>query len=634
LAALVPSAATSPALSRRGGAGGAPTVIIVGAEPRKIVAIARSLRRAGARCIIATAKGHPVRVSSRAFAGVASLHGDVAESAGVLTRLARSEGAEWIVPTSDSTLQIVCAAYEELSKFCVPGCPAPQIVQRVLDKAITLATAQECGVPVPTSTTVARAIDLESALHTMRFPIVAKPADKSRHTSHDFKTRTFASADELRAVFASQARFGEGLLFQSYHGGQGVGIELLLSKGEVVTSFQHRRLSENPPSGGVAVVAIAEAVDRKLLDYSTRLLRALEWDGVAMVEFRHDAATGETALMEVNGRFWGSLPLNTAAGVDFPLYAWQLSQGITPAPPPSYPVGLRVRWTAGSLERAEHVFAVLPEDRISFGNAVRQLFADFAPGTRSAMWSWRDPLPAIQEVAAVLARWAKNAVKSALRAIIPSSMLAIVKDSRQLPAERRPTYMKRRVLRNLGASRAVSLPHPAQSVLFVCHGNIMRSAAAAGFLREELSAAGIADIRIASAGTHAKDGRPADTRAQDAARQLGLSLREHRATRLTTKLVADHDVIFAMDELNYVNIAATFPESRPKLLLFGGVSASGSYRAHEIADPYMTSPGEVNATIAMIKRYVTQLAQALAAGRTSASAHSSAPAEHEHGVGA
>jgi hypothetical protein len=48
----------------------------------------------------------------------------------------------------------------------------------------------------------------------------------------------------------------------------------------------------------------------------------------------------------------------------------------------------------------------------------------------------------------------------------------------------------------------------------------------------------------------------------------------------------------------------------------------------------MTSPGEVNATIAMIKRYVTQLAQALAAGRTSASAHGSAPAEHEHGVGA
>jgi len=630
----VPSAAPPPALSHRDGAGGAPTVIIVGAEPRKIVTIARSLHRAGVRCIVATPSGQPLRVSSRAFAGVVRLRGDTPDSASMLARLARSENARWVVPTSDTSLQLVCAAYDELAPFCAVGAPPPAIVQRVLDKAVTLSIAQQCGVPVPTSVKIPRATDLETALATMRFPIIAKPGDKSRKSAHDFKTRTFASADELRAVFATQTRFGEGLLFQSYHGGQGVGIELLLSKGEIVTAFQHRRLSENPPSGGVAVVAIAEAVDPKLLDYSARLLRALEWDGVAMVEFRHDSATGETALMEVNGRFWGSLPLNTVAGIDFPLYAWQLSQGITPAPPSSYPIGLRVRWTAGALERAGHVFAELPDDRISFGNALRQLGADFAPGVKSATWSWSDPLPAIQEVATVLKRWLKDAVKFVLRAIIPSSLLAIVKDSRLLAADRRATYMKRRFLRTVGVNSAVSLPPHIESVIFVCHGNIMRSAAAAGFLRDELRAAGISNVRVASAGTHAHDGRPADARAQDAARQLGLSLREHAAARLTKKMVADNDVIFAMDELNFVNIATTFPESRAKLLLFGGISASGSYRAHEIADPYMTSANEVAATIALIKGYVAQLAQALRASRTSESSASAPAPAPGHGVGA
>jgi protein-tyrosine-phosphatase len=352
-----------------------------------------------------------------------------------------------------------------------------------------------------------------------------------------------------------------------------------------------------------------------------------------MVEFRHDSATGDTALMEVNGRFWGSLPLNTVAGVDFPLYAWQLSQGITPSPPSSYPIGLRVRWTAGSLERAGHVFAELPEDRIGFSEALRQLVADFAPGVKSAMWSWSDPLPAMQEVATVLKRWMKDGVKFVLRAIIPRSLLAILKDSRLLPADRRATYVKRRLLRMVGATRAVALPRRVDSVIFVCHGNIMRSAAAAGFLRDELRAAGITHVRIASAGTHAHDGRPADSRAQDAARQLGLSLREHGAARLTKSMVADNDVIFAMDELNYVNIATTFPESRSKLLLFGGMNAKGSYYAHEIADPYMTSAGEVNATIAVIKGYVAQLAQALAASRANASAPDATPAPREHGVG-
>lgn len=610
----MPDVASSPALSHREEAGDVPTVVIVGAEPRKLVTIARSLHRAGVRCIVATPRGQSLRISSRAIAGTAQLRGDLAESATMLARLARSEGASWVVPTSDTSLQIVCAAYDELSRFCAIGAPPPVIVQRVLDKSITLAMAAQAGVPVPVSMTVERAIDLEAALGQMRFPIIAKPGDKSRKTSHQFKTRTFESAEELRTTFATQSRFGEGLLFQSYHGGQGVGIELLVAKGELVASFQHRRLSENPPSGGVAVVAIAEAVDPTLLDYSMRLMRALEWEGVAMVEFRHDRETGETALMEVNGRFWGSLPLNTIAGVDFPLYAWQLSQGKTPSPPASYPLGLRVRWTAGSLERAGHAFAERAEDRIAFGAAFRQLVTDFAPGVKSAMWSWSDPLPAIQEVAHVLTRWSKDAVKFGLRAIIPRSLLSIAKDSRTLAADRRASYVKRRLLGTVGATREVSLPEPAASVLFVCHGNIMRSAAAAAFLRDDLRAAGITGVKIGSAGTNAHDGRPADARAQDAARQLGASLREHAATRLTAQLVTDYDVIFAMDDLNYVNILATFPESRPKLRLFGGMNATGRYREHEIADPYMTSAGEVSVTIAMIRRYVAELAKALASG--------------------
>ncbi|MBK5189307.1 MAG: hypothetical protein JJD97_13780, partial [Gemmatimonadaceae bacterium] len=122
-------------------------------------------------------------------------------------------------------------------------------------------------------------------------------------------------------------------------------------------------------------------------------------------------------------------------------------------------------------------------------------------------------------------------------------------------------------------------------------------------------------------------------RAQDAARDLGLSLREHGARRLTAKLVAEYDVIFAMDELNVVNISTTFPESRSKLLLFGGMTATGTYRAHEIADPYMTSAGEVNATIATIKGYVAQLAQALAVSGAGGGRADAAAEPREHGVG-
>jgi hypothetical protein len=48
----------------------------------------------------------------------------------------------------------------------------------------------------------------------------------------------------------------------------------------------------------------------------------------------------------------------------------------------------------------------------------------------------------------------------------------------------------------------------------------------------------------------------------------------------------------------------------------------------------MTSSGEINATIGSIKRYASQLAQALTAARANAVAPRSAPASREHGVGA
>jgi len=629
--ALVHSAGPTPQSSARVASDRPPTVIIVGAEVRKVVTIARSLRRAGVRSIVAAPSGQPLHTSSRAIAGRVQLEGDANESAGQLVRLALAERAAWVVPTSDTSLQIVCAAYDELSAFCAVGSPPPRIVRRILDKSVTLATAARIGVPVPASVAIERAADLEGALAQLRFPVIAKPGDKSRRTSHQFKTRTFQSASELRTAFAQQPRFGDGLLFQTYHRGDGVGIELLISKGSTIASFQHRRLSENPPSGGVAVLAISEAVNPTLLDYSVRLLRALEWEGVAMVEFRHDSTTGESVLMEVNGRFWGSLPLASAAGMDFPLYAWQLSQGITPTPPASYPVGLRVRWSAGSLLRAAHVFAPVRDERISLGSATRQLLADFAPGTRSAMWTWRDPAPAVEEVGRVLGRWTKDAIKGSVRVVLPASLLATVKASLTLPAGRRATYVKRKLLRGARAERAVELPRSISSVLFVCHGNIMRSAAAAEFLRSELALAGVEGVTVASAGTHARDGKPADTRAQEAARALGISLQRHGATRITSRHIADFDVIFAMDELNYVNLVTAFPASRDKLMLFGGINATGTYRPHEIADPYLATNAEVTDTIAMIRSYVAALAQAIANQRGGTS--SPAPEMHQRHAG-
>ena len=80
------------------------------------------------------------------------------------------------------------------------------------------------------------------------------------------------------------------------------------------------------------------------------LLRALGWEGVAMVEYKRDVHSGEHVLMEVNGRFWGSLQLAIDAGVDFPSLLARVALGEKPAPVTRYRLGVRTRWTLGDLD--------------------------------------------------------------------------------------------------------------------------------------------------------------------------------------------------------------------------------------------------------------------------------------------
>jgi predicted ATP-grasp superfamily ATP-dependent carboligase len=74
------------------------------------------------------------------------------------------------------------------------------------------------------------------------------------------------------------------------------------------------------------------------------LMKRLRWHGVAMVEIKLDADDGRPKLMEVNGRFWGSLPLSVAAGVDFPYMLHEMITKGDVAPAFDYRLGVKSRW--------------------------------------------------------------------------------------------------------------------------------------------------------------------------------------------------------------------------------------------------------------------------------------------------
>ena len=136
-----------------------------------------------------------------------------------------------------------------------------------------------------------------------------------------------------------------------------------------------------------------------------------------MVEYIRDRATGRCRLLEVNGRYWGCLALAIQSGHDYPAYEWRIAHGLEPGIAAAYRVGTRSRWSGGVIRRLGGLGGET-HTRLVGTTRVQEVFetvSDFAPRTRSALWSWRDPVPAIWDVAAALEGLARDLSESLAR---------------------------------------------------------------------------------------------------------------------------------------------------------------------------------------------------------------------------
>ncbi len=203
---------------------------------------------------------------------------------------------------------------------------------------------------------------------------------------------------------------GFPVLLQERVVGPGVGVFLLVHEGRALARFAHRRIREKPPSGGVSVYRESIPVPAGLGDSSLALLRSFNWSGVAMVEYKLDAATGVPFLMEINGRFWGSLQLAVDAGVDFPAMLVDTALGRIPSPVTSYRTGVRSRWWMGDVDhllarfRRSAVELALPPGAPGKGRALLDFLRLWWPGDRAEIFRWNDPRPQVRE----LAEWVRG----------------------------------------------------------------------------------------------------------------------------------------------------------------------------------------------------------------------------------
>jgi protein-tyrosine phosphatase len=175
-------------------------------------------------------------------------------------------------------------------------------------------------------------------------------------------------------------------------------------------------------------------------------------------------------------------------------------------------------------------------------------------------------------------------VKRIARFFLSESSLRLIRICLEVTKPYGQLYVKLRVLKALGLNhdRADNIPVVVRSVLFVCHGNIIRSPFAAESLKALFKSSGQKNVAVISAGLSARSGRRADSRALAVSREFGISLDEHVAHPLTEQLVADSDVIFVMDYFNKARLLTRYPNACHKAFLLGTYLP----RHAEIEDPY------------------------------------------------
>jgi len=381
-------------------------VLVMGRIPRIVLPIARSLRQYGIPVDVVSFSPCPP-ILSRAVREHRTLPPPDADRQEFLRQLRRfivENRHDMLIPTDDWVLTGVVEHYDDLADLLHLCCPPPSISKLVLNKIETLRIAQNCGMNVPETTVVSTASELHDVIGRIPFPWVVKPAWRETR-AENLKSATLASAEEVRASFPAGDKFAPPLLVQEYCAGAGIGVELLLHQGKCLAAFQHRRLKEMPHTGGVSVTAVAEPLNDDLMQSALSLLEELHWDGIAMVEYKV-SSDGHAAFMEVNGRYWGTIGLAISAGIDFPLYQWQLAHGEKPTIPGSYASATKWRSTVDYIWRLHNLL-----DRAQSGSGearqvlfedVRQVLKDFAPQVHDATFRFSDPMPFTTEIVRAL----------------------------------------------------------------------------------------------------------------------------------------------------------------------------------------------------------------------------------------
>lgn len=551
---------TAEAASQRSG-----QVLVLGRDIRAFLSVIRSLGRASLDVHVGMCPSDDLALKSRYIKHVHDIPNyDEAPEVWLDTviGLTRQHQFDLIIPTHDESAIPVQIHQDRLREEARVYALEADVFDVAFDKIKSSLLVESLGIRIARQISVELS-SLESGLPDgFDFPIVIKPS--SSYVSEDLANRrevvVASNAAQLHDILPKLKGWDVALL-QEHFTGVGAGVEVLVDKGRILYAFQHVRVHEPRGGGASSYRKSVYPIEPALHAATEKLMAKIGYTGVAMVEYKINPITGDWIFIEINGRFWGSLPLAIASGADFPrmLYELLVDGRVNLPPPPRGEVYCRnikrdLYWAIDNLkdrlsDRPSKFSIPLPQ-------VLREYWRLITCREHVDSFATDDPSPALREFGSVIAMMVAKAVSVTHRRVRSFAPVHALR--------------RRRIRRRTLAAR---------KIMFLCSGNICRSPFAAAYAREIFGPG----VDISSSGFHDIVRRHAPTQAVQSARELGVDLAAHESNRIDAATLDEFDVVFVFEEKHMHALRAEFPHYRGDVFYLGDVLIGSDF---EIADPY------------------------------------------------
>lgn len=290
-----------------------------------------------------------------------------------------------LFPMDDIIMDIVMDNLALVEKKCRVPLPNMDSYKIAADKGKTMELARVLGVPCPSTYKPKDKHELNSILNKIAYPVVIKPTKSSGSRG----IKIARNKEETNKLYEEVNKLYPQPLLQEYiPTGDRYDVCLLFNNtSQLRASFVQKEIRHYPLEMGPSTMQ--EGVSQpELVEQAGRLLKKLNWQGIAEIEFMYDKRDNKYKLMEINPRFWGSLYLSVLSGVDFPWLLYKLAVNGDVEKVHDYKVGLKTRWS-------------LPGDILHFlANKKRfamepSLWAGKSKSVYDDIISLKDPLPTL-----------------------------------------------------------------------------------------------------------------------------------------------------------------------------------------------------------------------------------------------